>query len=182
MKRIILLVLICVLMNGYTQTTPGIAHYLGVAKQMMNTTDDQKPLVMLNGIPYTGSIAKFKASDIESIKVMDQMTAHALFQGSGIHGAIVIATKQYVIDACRYKLLNLGEGFRRFVRDHKGNDNISYRLNGHMLTGDKYSIANELYKIPDDNIRWVKTAELPDSTNVGAIVSVRTLDSHSGGD
>lgn len=180
MKRIILLVLICVLMNGYTQTTPGIAHYLGVAKQMMNTTDDQKPLVMLNGTPYTGSIAKYKASDIESIKIMDQMTAHALWQGSGIHGAIVITTKQFKINACRDKLLNLGEGFRRFVRDHKGNDNIAYRLNGHILSGDKYSIANELYRIPDNNIRWVKTAMSPDSTIDSAIVSIRTMDSHGG--
>jgi len=179
MRKIFLLVLLFVLVNGYTQTTPGIAHELAVGKKMMNTTEDLRPLVMLDGLPYTGGIDKFKPADIESIKIVDKLTAHSLWNASGLNGAIIIFTKKVKLEHCEEKLLALGEGFRRFVRDHPGNDNITYRLNGHILTGDKFEIAEELNKIPDDNIKWVKTIETTNENGEGAIVSVRTLDSSS---
>jgi len=95
MKKIIILLLICVLVhiNGYGQSPALIAHYLGEAKKLTSTTDDLKPLVVVDDTPYVGSIENFKAKELTSIRIFDPITAHALFQGAGVHGAIVMTTK-----------------------------------------------------------------------------------------
>jgi hypothetical protein len=95
MKRIIVLLLVCVLahINGHAQSPALIAHYLGEAKKLTSTTDDLKPLVVVDDTPYVGSIENFKAKELTSIRIFDPITAHALFQRAGVHGAIVMTTK-----------------------------------------------------------------------------------------
>jgi hypothetical protein len=95
MKKIIVLLLVCVLVhiNGHGQSPALIAHYLGEAKKLTSTTDDLKPLVVVDDTPYVGSIENFKAKELTSIRIFDPITAHALFQGAGVHGAIVMTTK-----------------------------------------------------------------------------------------
>lgn len=95
MKKIIVLLLVCVLVhiNGHGQSPALIAHYLGEAKKLTNTTDDLKPLVVVDDTPYVGSIENFKAKELTSIRIFDPITAHALFQAAGVHGAIVMTTK-----------------------------------------------------------------------------------------
>lgn len=95
MKRIIFLLLVCISIHitGYAQTPALIAHYLGEAKKLTNTTEDLKPLVVVDDTPYVGSIKNFKAQELTSIRIFDPITAHALFQAAGVHGAIVMTTK-----------------------------------------------------------------------------------------
>jgi hypothetical protein len=175
MKNIFLLLLVCCSIRGIAQTTPNIDKALAQGVRLTRVPEDYKPLVMVDGEPYEGKLSNFRASSLESVTILDSITAHAAWNGPGIHGAISIETKQHKIIVCKNKLAELGNGFRNFVREYKGSDKIIYRLNGHMLKGDNYSIANTLYKIPVNNIKWVLT--LVDTTASGdpeAIVSVRT--------
>ena len=173
MKKILLLLLVFGAFKGYAQSTH-IEHDLAEGVKMTRVPDGYKPLVMVDGEPYDGNISKFRASSIESVRILDSVTAHAVWDAQGIHGAIDIQTKQHKINQCKNKLTELGDGFRRFVSTHKGDEDITYRLNGHILTGDKYDIAKELYKIPNSNIKWVLTLVDTTAYGEGAIVSVRT--------
>jgi len=173
MKKILLLLLIFSAFKGYAQTST-ISHDLAESIKLTRVPDGYKPLVMVDGEPYYGDLKSFKASSIESVRILDSVTSHAVWQGQGVHGAIDIQTKDHRINECKNKLAELGKGFRRFVSTHQGDESITYRLNGHILTGDKFAIARQLYAIPDDHIKWVLTALDTTAYGEGAIVSVRT--------
>ena len=193
MKKIFFLLLICALTNGYAQTPKLIAHYLGEAKKMVNTTDDLKPLVLVDDTPYTASIANFKAAELTSIRIFDPITAHALFQGAGVHGAIVITTKYRSsvpiddnsqltgnslsggFDELDTKLAALDPGYKSFVTYHKGNNHIIYRFNGNIMQGDRNAISDIILKIPTADFKFVLTKKITDSHGVSAIVSIRTI-------
>lgn len=51
------------------------------------------PLVVLDGIPFYGSMTSISANDIESINVLKDATAGALYGSRGANGIIMITTK-----------------------------------------------------------------------------------------
>ena len=173
MKKLLLLLLIFYAFKGYAQTS-SIKHDLAESIKLTRVPDGYKPLVMVDGQPYYDDLKNIKPSSVESVRILDSVTSHAVWQGQGVHGAIDIQTKDYRIVQCKNKLAELGTGFRRFVSTHKADESITYRLNGHILTGDKFAIAKQLYNIPDDKIKWVLTALDTTAYGEGAIVSVRT--------
>ena len=187
MKRIIFLLLMCILSNSYAQTPQLIAHYLGEAKKMTKTTDNLKPLVLVDDTPYTASIENFKASELTSIRIFDPITAHALFQRSGVHGAIVITTRYRKSiplddsntlngnDQLDNKLAQLDPGYKSFITYHKGNNNIIYMFNGGPMRGNRNAVTNIICSIPPDNIKFVKTKKITNAHGLGAIVYFRTI-------
>ncbi|HEU4642214.1 MAG TPA: TonB-dependent receptor [Gemmatimonadaceae bacterium] len=52
-----------------------------------------KPLIVVDGIPYDGSISEINQSDIESIQVLKDASAAAIYGSRGSNGVILITTK-----------------------------------------------------------------------------------------
>lgn len=58
----------------------------------INASND--PLYVVDGVPYTGSINALNPSDIQSISVLKDAAASALYGSRGANGVIIITTKQ----------------------------------------------------------------------------------------
>lgn len=52
------------------------------------------PLIILDGIPYTGGISDINPSDIESIDVLKDASAAAIYGSRGSNGVILVTSKQ----------------------------------------------------------------------------------------
>lgn len=54
----------------------------------------QSPLIVLDGIPYEGSISNINPADIESMSVLKDAASNALYGARGANGVIMITTKK----------------------------------------------------------------------------------------
>lgn len=52
------------------------------------------PLIILDGIPYTGSISDINPSDVASMEVLKDASAAAIYGSRGSNGVILVTTKQ----------------------------------------------------------------------------------------
>lgn len=57
-------------------------------------TASNDPLVVLNGIPFAGSIADINPEDIDSIDILKDASATAIYGSRGANGVILITTKK----------------------------------------------------------------------------------------
>jgi TonB-linked SusC/RagA family outer membrane protein len=57
-------------------------------------TADIEPLIILDGIPYTGSYSSINPSDIQSIEVLKDASASAIYGSRGSNGVILITSKK----------------------------------------------------------------------------------------
>lgn len=58
----------------------------------VNASSD--PLYVVDGVPFAGNISSINANDIQSISVLKDATASALYGSRGANGVIIITTKQ----------------------------------------------------------------------------------------
>jgi len=57
-------------------------------------TASNKPLIILDGVPFTGSWAELNPNDIQSIEVLKDASSAAIYGARGSNGVILIATKK----------------------------------------------------------------------------------------
>lgn len=58
----------------------------------INASSD--PLIVLDGIPYSGNLNSIAASDIESISFLEDASSNALYGSRGANGVIIVNTKR----------------------------------------------------------------------------------------
>ncbi|MDE6022901.1 MAG: SusC/RagA family TonB-linked outer membrane protein, partial [Muribaculaceae bacterium] len=75
--------------NGQPGTTPTV-RIRGVG----SLSASNSPLYVLDGIPYDGSVADINTQDIESMTVLKDAAAAALYGARGANGVILITTKK----------------------------------------------------------------------------------------
>lgn len=56
----------------------------------------QSPLIVMDGVPYEGSLNSIPAQDIESLTILKDAAANSMYGARGSNGVIVITTKQAV--------------------------------------------------------------------------------------
>jgi TonB-linked SusC/RagA family outer membrane protein len=59
-----------------------------------NTFGDASPLIVLDGFPYTGKLNAIPVADIESLTILKDATATALYGSRAANGVIIISTKK----------------------------------------------------------------------------------------
>ena len=57
-------------------------------------TASNDPLYVIDGVPVTGGIGEISPSDIESMEVLKDASATAIYGARGANGVILITTKQ----------------------------------------------------------------------------------------
>lgn len=78
------------------------------------------PLYVVDGVPFSGSISSIAANDIQSISVLKDATASALYGSRGANGVIIITTKQGTLKSKPVVSLSTLIGFTsRAVKDYK---------------------------------------------------------------
>lgn len=77
------------------------------------------PLYVVDGAPYSGTINAINPADIQSISVLKDAAASALYGSRGANGVIIITTKQGSFDAKPTVTLNASSGISsRAVEDY----------------------------------------------------------------
>lgn len=85
------------LVAGLTATNGGGAPGTGADVRIRgigSINANSSPLYVLNGVPYDGSIAAISTDDIESISVLKDASAAALYGSRAANGVIMITTKK----------------------------------------------------------------------------------------
>lgn len=76
-----------------TSGQPGSAPTIRV-RGFGSVNGSRDPLIVLDGIPYSGSLASINPEDIESQSVLKDATATAIYGSRGANGVVVISTKR----------------------------------------------------------------------------------------
>ena len=76
-----------------TSTRPGATMQIRIRGDR-SLTGDNNPLVVLDGIPYIGSIADINPNDIRSVDVLKDASATAIYGSRGANGVILITTNR----------------------------------------------------------------------------------------
>lgn len=77
--------------SGQPGSSPSI-RVLGVGS--VNSNVDNEPLIVLDGVPFSGVISAINPNDIESLTVSTDAAANALYGARGANGVIYITTKR----------------------------------------------------------------------------------------
>ena len=76
-----------------TSTKPGATMQIRIrGTRSLNASND--PLVVLDGIPFAGSIGDINPSDIKSIDILKDASATAIYGSRGANGVILITTNK----------------------------------------------------------------------------------------
>ncbi len=76
-----------------TSTRPGATMQIRIRGDR-SLTGDNNPLVVLDGIPFVGSLADINPNDIKSIDVLKDASATAIYGSRGANGVILVTTNR----------------------------------------------------------------------------------------
>ncbi|NOW96395.1 TonB-dependent receptor [Mucilaginibacter sp. SG564] len=76
-----------------TSTKPGATMQILIRGQRSLTASND-PLIVLDGIPFTGSIADINPNDVKSIDILKDASATAIYGSRGANGVILITTNR----------------------------------------------------------------------------------------
>jgi TonB-linked SusC/RagA family outer membrane protein len=76
-----------------TDTKPGATMQIRIRGQR-SLTADNNPLIVLDGIPFTGSIADINPIDIKSVDILKDASATAIYGSRGANGVILVTTNR----------------------------------------------------------------------------------------
>lgn len=76
-----------------TSTRPGSDNSVIRIRGVRSLNADNNPLIVLNGIPFFGGINDINMNDIESLDILKDASATAIYGSRGANGVILITTK-----------------------------------------------------------------------------------------
>ncbi|MBD1259783.1 TonB-dependent receptor [Maribacter polysiphoniae] len=75
-----------------TSTRPGAAPTIRI-RGTRSLSGSNDPLIVLNGIPFSGGLSDINQNDIESLDILKDASATAIYGSRGANGVIIITTK-----------------------------------------------------------------------------------------
>ncbi len=75
-----------------TSSRPGAAPQIRI-RGTRSLSADNDPLIVLNGIPFSGGLSDINPNDIESLDILKDASATAIYGSRGANGVILITTK-----------------------------------------------------------------------------------------
>ncbi|WP_318311771.1 SusC/RagA family TonB-linked outer membrane protein [Flagellimonas crocea] len=76
-----------------TSTRPGANNTEIRIRGVRSLTGSNSPLIVLNGIPFSGGLNDINLNDIESLEILKDASATAIYGSRGANGVILITTK-----------------------------------------------------------------------------------------
>lgn len=80
---------------GRTSTKPGAVQQIRIRGER-SLTGSNDPLIVLDGIPFVGSLGDISPSDIKSLDILKDASATAIYGSRGANGVILITTNRGV--------------------------------------------------------------------------------------
>lgn len=75
-----------------TDTSPGAGPQIRI-RGVRSLSGNNDPLIVLNGIPFSGGLSDINTNDIESLDILKDASATAIYGSRGANGVILITTK-----------------------------------------------------------------------------------------
>ncbi|WP_373837545.1 TonB-dependent receptor plug domain-containing protein, partial [Bacteroides heparinolyticus] len=72
--------------------TPGSSASI-IIRGLGSISSSQSPLIVVDGVPYEGSLNSISSQDIESLTVLKDAAANSMYGARGSNGVIIITTK-----------------------------------------------------------------------------------------
>ncbi len=126
-----------------TQTTGAPGDDIAVRIRGAGTLGNNNPLFIVDGVPTTGNINMFSTNDIESIEVLKDGAAAAIYGARAANGVIVITTKKGKAGKARFQF-DASAGFSEPYRLPELLNSRDYLL----IRNEAINNANELRDIP----------------------------------
>jgi TonB-linked SusC/RagA family outer membrane protein len=76
-----------------TSTKPGATMQIRI-RGTRSLTGDNNPLIVLDGIPFVGSLGDISSSDIKSLDILKDASATAIYGSRGANGVILVTTNR----------------------------------------------------------------------------------------
>ncbi|RYF91860.1 MAG: TonB-dependent receptor [Chitinophagaceae bacterium] len=76
-----------------TSTRPGATMQIRI-RGTRSLSADNNPLIILDGIPFIGSLAEINPNDIKNIEVLKDASATAIYGSRGANGVIIVTTEK----------------------------------------------------------------------------------------
>jgi len=76
-----------------SSTKPGAAMQIRI-RGTRSLTGDNNPLIVLDGIPFVGSLGDISSSDIKSLDILKDASATAIYGSRGANGVILVTTNR----------------------------------------------------------------------------------------
>ncbi|WP_294243331.1 SusC/RagA family TonB-linked outer membrane protein [uncultured Chryseobacterium sp.] len=76
-----------------TSTKPGASMQIRI-RGVRSLSGDNDPLVVLDGVPFAGSLGDISSSDIKSIDILKDASATAIYGSRGANGVIIVTTNR----------------------------------------------------------------------------------------
>ena len=85
------------LQTSSSSGTPGSSANI-IIRGLGSGSAEQSPLLVVDGVPYEGSLNSIASNDIESITVLKDAAANSMYGARGSNGVIIITTKRGTAD------------------------------------------------------------------------------------
>ena len=85
------------LQTSSSSGTPGSSSSI-IIRGLGSISASQSPLIVVDGVPYAGSLNSISTQDIESLVVLKDAAANSMYGARGSNGVIVITTRQAKTD------------------------------------------------------------------------------------
>ena len=85
------------LQTSSSSGTPGSSSDI-IIRGLGSVSASQSPLIVVDGVPYEGSLNSIASHDIESITVLKDAAANSMYGARGSNGVIIITTKRGTAD------------------------------------------------------------------------------------
>jgi len=85
------------LQTASSSGTPGSSSSI-IIRGLGSISASQSPLIVVDGVPYEGSLNSIPAQDIESLTVLKDAAANSMYGARGSNGVIIITTKRGAAD------------------------------------------------------------------------------------
>ena len=85
------------LQTSSSSGTPGSSANI-IIRGLGSVSASQSPLLVVDGVPYEGSLNSISSNDIESITVLKDAAANSMYGARGSNGVIIITTKRGTSD------------------------------------------------------------------------------------
>lgn len=85
------------LQTSSSSGTPGSSANI-IIRGLGSVSAEQSPLLVVDGVPYEGSLNSISSNDIESITVLKDAAANSMYGARGSNGVIIITTKRGTAD------------------------------------------------------------------------------------
>ena len=81
------------LQTSSSSGTPGSSSNI-IIRGLGSVSASQNPLIVVDGVPYEGSLNSINANDIESLTVLKDAAANSMYGARGSNGVIMVTTKR----------------------------------------------------------------------------------------